>query len=114
MSYKVHKQLDYVLTKEHKETPRGVSETIPDMSYSIKDIIEKYTQGIPLPVLKNGSFDNVDNFEEIDVTNDPNLDLSEATAIYQQMQSKIKAKAHKKTNEEIKGASKPPISESVA
>lgn len=52
----------------------GVSLTVPDQSYTVREILEKFTRGIPLDVQVEGSYDNpeeneMESFENaIDIT----------------------------------------------
>lgn len=40
--------------------------TVPDESYTIQEILEKYSRGINLNVERQGSYDNSDDFDIID------------------------------------------------
>jgi ABC-type uncharacterized transport system substrate-binding protein len=63
------------------EMPVGVSETIPDMSYTVREIMEKFTVGLAPHVLKNGQFDENENlgFDDYDPTRQLDYDLADAT-----------------------------------
>jgi hypothetical protein len=58
-----------------------VSMTIPDMSYSIKDLLERFTAGTLPPVARDVSYSDSDNldFDDFDPTKDVNFDLSDYT-----------------------------------
>lgn len=38
-------QFSYDSEKSHKETPKGVSKTIPEMTLSLRELLERYTRG---------------------------------------------------------------------
>lgn len=46
---------------KHYETPTGVSMTVPDMSYSIQDLFERYRVGIPPEVALRPEYPDGDN-----------------------------------------------------
>lgn len=56
------------LTYEHTEhiyKPDPVSMTIPDMSYSLKELIQKFTLGnLPVDVVRNVMYSDTDDFDE--------------------------------------------------
>lgn len=58
----------------------GESETIPDQSYSIEEIITRFTGGI-MPTVNNRVFyDDDPDFDSIDPTMSPDYDLVDALA----------------------------------
>ena len=62
------------------ETILGESETIPDQSYSIEEIITRFTGGI-MPTVNNRVFyDDDPDFDSIDPTMRPDYDLVDALA----------------------------------
>jgi len=66
-------QVNYKLTSKCLEKPKGISETIPDQSYTIKEILEKFVVNIPEFLLKNTQYSenepDLDNYnEEEDLT----------------------------------------------
>jgi len=55
------------------ETNREKSLTIPDQSYTVREILEKFTRGLPLDIEKGGQYDSPEDFEDnfenaIDIT----------------------------------------------
>lgn len=59
---------NWKLRKHHKEVPVGESLTVPDDSYSIKDLIKKYAAGLDPGVTKLASFSGEDEEVEYDDT----------------------------------------------
>lgn len=62
------------------ETPKGVSQTVPDDSYSIKDLIKKYASGLDPGISKlpnhNGEDDEVD-FDDVDYASEARQDYAD-------------------------------------
>lgn len=64
----------------HKEAKSSQpSLTSPDMSYSIKTLLEKFTTGITPPVMRDGHYDSDASFENYDKTRNGDFDLTDAT-----------------------------------
>jgi len=57
------------------------SMTIPDMGYSLKEILDRFTNGMPLSIAKEPYYeDNPDeDFDLYDETRDPSFDLEDAS-----------------------------------
>lgn len=83
----------------------AVSLTIPDQSYTVREILEKFTRGIPLDVSKEGTYENPEEIElmafenAIDIT-----DVEEQSAI---LSAKIATARSKKVGV-VKGAENEP------
>lgn len=60
-------QHEFVLLPSHMEHPVGVSCTVPDESYSIKDLLEKFSRGMDPGVSKQGIYDSGANFDSPDL-----------------------------------------------
>ena len=68
---------DYTASHVHEKVI-GESETIPDQSYSIEEIITRFTGGI-MPTVNNRVFyDDEPDFDSIDPTMRPDYDLVDA------------------------------------
>lgn len=80
---------------EYNDEP---SMTIPDMSYSIKEILEKYTKGIVLNVVKNGRFDEEPDFNDSLVEEQPDFDLSDISRESERITT-VKGKLKNKSTE---------------
>lgn len=78
------------------EAGGGISLTLPDDSYSVEDLLRRYANGIMPPVGRNVYFEDDPDFDNIDPTLDPSFDLSDATAIMQDLETKIKHRSRKK------------------
>lgn len=66
------------------------SMTVPDMSLTIPEIIDRYTRGLPLSLntLPAVGYDDPD-FDDIDPTRDPAFDLNDAKRLSLEIQEKI-------------------------
>lgn len=53
--------------------------TVPDMSYSIQDILQKFTKGIDLGISKIPQYNDVQGFDDINPLRNPMFDLSDIT-----------------------------------
>lgn len=62
------------LQRKHMETPKGVSMTVPDDSYTIKDLIRKFGNNLDPSITKLSHF----NGEDDEVSHD-DIDFSEAS-----------------------------------
>lgn len=56
------------------------SETVPDQSYTIRELLLKFTSGVMPPVSKNVHYEDED-FDQYSPTNDLDFDLADATAM---------------------------------
>lgn len=65
---------------EYKEQ----SMTVPDESYSIKDLLKKHRSGIPVNVERDGQYDDDPDHDDIDRTELLNMDLAEKAEILEQ------------------------------
>lgn len=82
---------DYTAHHVHEKVI-GESETIPDQSYSIEEIITRFTGGI-MPTVNNRVFyDDDPDFDSIDPTMRPDYDLvdalSDMDALYKQFEAR--------------------------
>lgn len=57
----------------------GVSLTNPDMSYSVRELLEKFTNGVIPPVARTTNFEENPTFEDYDQTRELDFDLADAT-----------------------------------
>lgn len=99
-------QFNFVAQNATKEKVNDkISQTSPDMSYSVRELLAKFTSGQPLPVKvqpiydENVSFDSIPNPIDWDLT-----DITEAQLEVQQLNENIEAAqqalAAKKAEEE--------------
>lgn len=103
---------NWKLRKHQMETPRGVSQTVPDDSYTIRDLIKKYAGGLDPGVTKlanhNGEDDDVD-FDDVDFASEARQDIADVhdtlrrqaerqKTLLQQMEER-KKKASEKTDD---------------
>lgn len=67
----------FVLTKKDMETPKGVSLTVQDDSYSVRDLYEKFTLGLDLGVERNAYYGDDQDHDDQDESKLAGLDLAE-------------------------------------
>lgn len=61
--------------KKHGEKKFGKSLTLPDQSYSIQEMLEKFVRGIPVPTATLGGFDDEPDMDNIDPSRLGDYDL---------------------------------------
>lgn len=49
------------------EINSGELMTVPDQSYTIQEILDKFTAGIPLNITQNGEYSDTDDFDDVDM-----------------------------------------------
>ncbi|AXH73199.1 MAG: hypothetical protein [Microviridae sp.] len=77
------------------ETPVGVSETVPDQSYSVRELIQRFTTGTPVNLLKNGTFsdnENPDLDDDFNETHESGFDMIDAWEREKQINESIEYK----------------------
>nr|QJB19833.1 MAG: hypothetical protein [Microvirus sp.] len=102
--------MNFQLEKFDCETIKGKSMTIPGQSYSINEILDKFTRGITLAIGKTPQYEENDDYE-----NEVNyVDITEVAEHHKTLQQKIsyeksqaKLKADVKANEAKKGSEAP-------
>lgn len=78
---------NFAAKPQHKEKKSSLpSLTSPDMSYSIKTLLEKFTTGITPPVMRDGQYDENASFENYDLTRNGDFDLTDATEELHQLE----------------------------
>ena len=87
-----------------------VSETVPDMSLSIRDILERFSRGQSLPVGRDGVYDDDPDFD--DNVMDP-IDMVEADDEFNMLLSEIENSKLKKDEVYEEPKSEVPPVESV-
>jgi len=75
----------------HAEKPTGVSKTIAGDSYGIREILEKYTKGIPLNVWKE-PVEEVESlsFDSVDIEEFQRMDYAEQLEVIHQVSDNVK------------------------
>lgn len=62
--YKINTPLNYNF-EDYKYKPDGVSMTIPDMSYSLKELVDKFTLGnLPVDVVRSVMYSDNPDFDD--------------------------------------------------
>lgn len=85
------------------------SMTVPDQSMSIKDMIARFASGQSLNVGREVYYEENPDFENVDITLDPNFDLADVTEEQEKLAHRasiIKANADKKAIEDAEQAKK--------
>lgn len=66
------------------EHPTGESMTIPDESFSISEILAKFSQGLGSELLREGEYSDTDDFDDVDVFGSPDFDISDIPELLKQ------------------------------
>lgn len=71
-----------------------VSITVPNETFSLKDIVEKFTREYPKEMLRTGYYDEINDenpdFDDIDITRSPEFDLVDAYELKENIKQKHK------------------------
>lgn len=67
------------------------TETVPDQSYTISEIINRFTGGILPNIQRNVSFDEDPTFDSDDITRRPDFDLVDASEALASLSEKFEA-----------------------
>ena len=59
------------------EIPSGEDMTVPDLSYSVKEILQKFTRGVDPYISKVPQFTDIQDYEGVDPLLDPDFDLTD-------------------------------------
>lgn len=73
----------------HCEHSQGVSMTVPDESYSVRELLEKFTQGTLGPIQKQPLFDEGVNFDSDDLEKIAHMDLVDKAEVMAAIQERI-------------------------
>lgn len=77
------------------EENSGELVTIPDMSFTVQEILEKYTRGVEIVKPFEGTYDEGD-FDDINPFENPELDLTDIDALTAKYNEMIKKTAEEK------------------
>lgn len=82
--------LNAEFTSKDMEHPKGISETVPDMSWTIRELLEKWTITHPELMLKNNPYDHIEDLD-FDIEDDFRQfkDITEAQEYADALNSKI-------------------------
>lgn len=73
------------------EANSGISMTIQNDTYSLREIVEKFTREYPVHLQRTGYYDQDfenENFDDVDITRTPDFDLTDAIELKQQIREK--------------------------
>lgn len=79
---------NYNPIQQHETPSQLPSLTVPDMSYSIQELLDKFTTGIVPPVARNAQYDEDADFDNYDETRDGDFDLADATRLKQDLEER--------------------------
>lgn len=68
-----------LLIPRQTEINNGISLTVPGQTFTIKEILTKFSNGMELNLGHPGQFQDDPSFDDYDVTRDPDFDLADAT-----------------------------------
>lgn len=90
--YTITNQRNFVfIPDKHLETVGGVSETVPDQSFTIQQILEKFTRGVDPMLTRNPSFEDDVNIDDDVISINDLTDLDEAEEFINEIEEKKKA-----------------------
>jgi len=100
-------QFTYVFDKKkHGEKKFGKSLTLPDQSYSIQEMLEKFVRGIPVSTATNGGYDDDPDMDNIDPSRMADYDLTTLTEMQEEYSVLLKS-----INEEVEKKKSEPVDE---
>jgi len=83
----------------HSETNNSDTITVPGEAYTIRELLEKHTQGIYPQIAKEPQYEENPDFENIDITKNPDFDLTDASEMKQSMLQKLEEQEQKLATE---------------
>lgn len=99
----------FKLLPEHQETIKGVSETVPSETMSIREIITKFTRGqrVDAEMRRDGKYEENSHFDSEDLEAASRLQFSDRDEVAERFREKIDAgKADLKRQQESLAAKK--------
>lgn len=78
------------LNESDMETPKGVSLTVQDDSYSIKDIYEKFTNGLDLGIERNAYFNEDADHDDPDESKIQGMDLADRQDLLEETKARAR------------------------
>jgi len=87
---------NYYVKDHHMEKPYGESKTVPNQSYTVQELFEKHVAGTLPNISKTPVWEEEPTFETNVDMEAPEFDLSDATALKDDLELKIKASQTKK------------------
>jgi len=89
------------LTPSRGEVNTLPSMTQPDMGYSLREILDRFTNGMALPVAKQYFYEDNDgeDFDAYDETRDPNFGLEDASMRLHEINEDQNFKKHRKKHQ---------------
>jgi len=89
------------------ENTREKSMTVPDEAYTVREVLEKFSRGLPLNIVSEGSYDNPEDFENESFENA--IDITDVEEQVNVLNTKIAEAKQSKVKGVVKGAEvKPP------
>lgn len=104
LKYKIRTPYNYEIVEG--EINSGEIVTIPDESYTIEEILDKFTKGIHLGIEQDGQYSDSDDFDDVDERTYLN-DLSDIDDVQASMVERRKRKQSKSQKADDKGGLPP-------
>ncbi|UPW41577.1 hypothetical protein [Peromfec virus RodF8_52] len=77
-----------------KTRSRPVSITVPDQSYTVRELMMKHMSGAMPPVVRDGIYQSFEDEDDIDITQSPDFDITDAFVAAREMEdARVLAKA---------------------
>ena len=83
------------------ETKREPSLTVPDQSYTVREILEKFTRGLPLDVVQEGSYEEIEDFSGFEP--EKAIDITDVETQLNDINERISLAKSKATKGSVKG-----------
>lgn len=83
------------------ETNREPSLTVPDQSYTVREILEKFTRGLPLDVEQEGTYDEIEDFTGFEP--EKAIDITDVETQLNDINERISLAKSKATKGSVKG-----------
>ncbi|AXH73437.1 MAG: hypothetical protein [Microviridae sp.] len=106
---KLRSRYGFELQKKDMETPKGVSVTVPDDSYSVRELLDRHQKGLAFGIQRLGQFDDIDDedFDALDMNDLQNQEMYEKSEIMEEAKETLRKVKEKKgtkkaDNQEVK------------
>lgn len=83
------------------EECEGISLTVPDLSYTVREILEKFTRGVPMELNNEGTYEEIEDFTGLEPENA--IDITDVETQLNDINEMISLAKSKATRGSIKG-----------
>lgn len=101
--YRLRSKIGYVPNAKEQESPKGISLTVPDDSYTITELLKRHEAGLGFGIQRLGQFDLEDDEEHdsIDMNQYQQMDVTEKELLHKEVaETAGKAKKLKQLQQE--------------